>query len=107
MFQFVSFFINWVRMLYKIPRAKLRLINECSEIFLLARWMEQGCPLSPLLFVFAMEPMAIAIRSSPDMQGFQRASGEETIALYVDDVLLCLGDTQSSLIAVMNIFKGF
>lgn len=34
-----------------------------------------------------MEPLALAIRSSANIQGFQRASGVEKIALYVEDAM--------------------
>lgn len=54
-----------------------------------------------------MEPLAIAIRSSLGMHGFQRRTREETIALYTDDVLLFLGDSQSSLATAMNIVGKF
>lgn len=63
--------------------------------------------ISPALRFLAMEPLEMAIRSSPDMQGFRRVVGEERIALYAEDVLLFLGDTQSSLVTVMNINKDF
>lgn len=40
------------------------------------------------VFALAMEPLAIAIRASPEVQGFKRRLGEEKVAMYVDDVLL-------------------
>lgn len=53
-----------------------------------------------------MEPFAISIRVAVDIQGFKRAIGEEKIALYADDVLLFLVDTQSSLSAAMEVIEN-
>lgn len=53
------------------------------------------------------QPLAIAIRASPEVRGFRRGVAEENVALYADDLLLFLGDTQSSLLKVMQIIKNF
>lgn len=55
--------------------------------------MRQGCPLSPLLFSLAIEPLAIALRSAQGMQGFKRRRGEEKVAMYADDILLFFEDS--------------
>lgn len=85
----------------------MKINNKCSESFFLTRGTRQGCPLSSLLFALAMEPLAITIRSSARIQGFQRASGVEKIALYANDVLLFLGDTRGSLAEAMDIIIDF
>lgn len=82
-------FVKWIRILYRAPRAKVRINVKCSQ---LVRGTRQGCPLLPLLFALALEPLALAIRSSSNIQGFRRATGEETVALNADDVLLFLGE---------------
>ena len=63
--------------------------------------------MSPLLFALVMEPLAIAIRADTKMEGFVRPTGEERIALYADDVLLFLGDTNQSIKQAMTIFRDF
>lgn len=63
--------------------------------------------MSPLLFALAMEPLAIALRASQEVQGFKRRMGEEKVAMYADDILLFLGDTQSSLEAAMKLVQDF
>lgn len=72
------------------PRARIRINNIHSDPILLERGTRQGCPLSPLLFALAIEPLAIAIRSARGIQGFKREMGEERIALYADDILFFL-----------------
>lgn len=75
-FQFGPRFFQWIKIFYEGPRAKVRINGECSEWFQLVRRTRQGCPLLPLLFALAMEPLAIALRTSPKVQGFKRAGGK-------------------------------
>lgn len=105
--QFGPSFVHWLSLLYDKPRAKIRVNGECSEWFQLRRGTRQGCPLSPLLFALAMEPLAAAIRASQGVQGFKRRRGEEKIAMYADDILLFLGDTQDSLRTAMGMIEDF
>lgn len=43
--------------------------NVLSEPFNLERGTHQGCPLSPLLFVIAMEPLAELTRTEIEIKG--------------------------------------
>lgn len=106
-FGFGPSFISWVKILYNDPSAKVRVNNDYSDGFQLEKGTRQGCPLSPLLFALAMEPLAIAVRQNRNMEGFRRRSEEERIALDADDALIFLGDTQQSLKQVINIFSEF
>lgn len=80
-YRFGSRFVNWMKLLYGEPREKVKINNECSETFPLMRGTRQGCSLSSLLFALAIEPLAIAIRSTIKIQGFKRISGKEKFAL--------------------------
>lgn len=48
----------------------------------------QGCTQSPLLYILTMEPLAVALRLNPDLQGVVVARETYKLALYVDDLLL-------------------
>lgn len=100
-------FIAWVKVLYSKPRARLRINNNLSSPLELYRGTRQGCPLSPLLFALAVEPLAILIRNSPEVVGFRRGQREEKISLYADDALIYLGDTAASSRTVMEIIGDF
>ncbi len=58
-------FSLWVKMLYAKPRASVLTNFDKSSQFTLHRGTRQGCPLSPLLFAIAIEPLAVAIRNNP------------------------------------------
>lgn len=86
---------------------KVAQCNRMSEAFALGRGTRQGCPLSPLLFAIAIEPLAAQIRDSPRIEGFRYGDLHEKLMLYADDMLLFLGDTSQSLLGVMNIIEQF
>lgn len=100
-------FLSWVRLLYSAPVARIRTNGLISEPFALHRGTRQGCPLSPLLFSIAIEPLACLIRSAPDIVGFRIGALEERISLYADDMLLYLGNMTSSITPVMSIITEF
>lgn len=100
-------FISYVKLLYVDPVAKIRSGHQLSDPFVLGRGTRQGCPLSPLLFALAIEPLACVIRSSRAIMGFRCREAEERISLYADDILLYLGDVESSLEPVMTLIRDF
>lgn len=100
-------FINWVRIMYKDLRTRVKINGELSGEIKLERGTRQGCPLSPLLFALAIEPFAIRVRAAERIEGLRREGRDEKIALYADDVLLFLGDTETSLDAAMELVEEF
>lgn len=70
-FGFGSGFINWVKLIYKEPRASVLTNGQISPFFQLSRGTKQGDPLSPLLFILFLEPLAVAIREEAGIRGGQ------------------------------------
>lgn len=64
--------ILWIKLLYSSPLAAVRTNNIQSDYFRLYRSTRQGCPLSPLLFAVAIEPLSIALRSNCAITGIVR-----------------------------------
>ena len=88
-------FQRMVGLLYRRPTAQVLVNGVLSSPFPIRRGTRQGCPLSPLLFALAIEPLARSIRMDAQMEGWSRGDGsEDRIALYVDDLLLFLADPQ-------------
>ena len=60
-------FIRWVRLLYPDVRSSVLVNGYTSRPFKPSRGVRQGCPLSPLLYVFSMEVLAANVRCHPDI----------------------------------------
>lgn len=91
-FGFPNTYLNWVRPLYTSPTARARTGRHISGKYTVHRGTQQGCPLSPLLFVLALEPLAVAIRRSADHLGIPIDGTSHLISIYADDILLYLQD---------------
>lgn len=52
---------------------------------------------SPMLFILAKEPLAVAIRAHTRLPGIQSGEQERRISLYADDVILCLSNLKDSI----------
>ena len=76
--------------------------------FTLSRGVRQGDPLSPYLFIIALETLAIKIRNDDSIKGFN--IGEETtkLSLFADDMTCFLRDKEShtSLFAILESFES-
>lgn len=106
-FDFGEGFLSWVKLLYCSPQAAIREAGHISAPFTLHRGTQQGCPLSPLLFAIAIEPMAALIRANQGLCSFQYREIREKFMLYADDAMVLLGDTSDTLRVAMAIICEF
>uniref|UniRef100_A0A8C5N7I9 Reverse transcriptase domain-containing protein n=1 Tax=Gouania willdenowi TaxID=441366 RepID=A0A8C5N7I9_GOUWI len=106
-FGFGCGFLRWVRLLYKAPTASVLTNGLLSAPFKVKRGTAQGSPLSPTLFALAIEPLALAIRQNPDIQGVTIGTKQHKMLLYADDILLTLTKPCQSLIALTTCLREF
>lgn len=100
---FGDVFLTWTSLLYSSPKVTIKIGTSVSAQFSVGRGMRQGCPLSPTLFAFAIEPIAIALRASTEVKALEVGGMRECTALYAGDMLLFLEDPGPSLEAVFEI----
>ena len=106
-FDFGKDFISWVEQLYASPLASVNTNNLQSKYFTLYRGTRQGCPLSPLLFALAIEPLAASLRQCQAIEGITRGNTTHKLSLYADDLLLYIADPVSSLPHVLSTLEQF
>lgn len=63
--------------------------------------------MSPLLFLFAVEPLAVAICQSSDITGMTIGKTEHCLSLFADDIVLFLTKVGTSLKALSHLLKIF
>lgn len=100
-------FIDMIRMLYGNPSATICTNSDLSSHFNLSRGTRQGCPLSPLLFALAVEPLAVAIRAKESISGLEIGGYVHKISLYANDVMLYLTNPKSSLPTLSQLLESF
>lgn len=106
-FGFGDTFCKWVRLLCTGLTAEVLTNSVISKPFNISRSCPQGSPLSPLLFILAIEPFAIAVRMHSDIYGIQGGHLEHKIALFADDVILFLKNLNSSVPALLGLIETF
>ena len=106
-FGFSSGFISWIKLLYSAPQAAVRTNGTISKYFSLQRGTRQGCPLSPLLFDIAIEPLAVSLRNREGFTGIVRGGVTHKLSLYADDLLLYCSDPLLSVLVALDINNSF
>ncbi|MGL5599123.1 MAG: reverse transcriptase domain-containing protein, partial [Aeromonas sp.] len=97
-FGFGSTIRAWIDLLYKDCQSRVLINGFLTDSFHIRSGLRQGCGLSPLLFILAIEPLACAIRQDLDIKGFliPGCSGREAkLSIYMDDLSLLLTDNRS------------
>ena len=97
-FGFGSFFSNIIKLQYKTASSVI-VNGYISDPFPYERGVRQGCCLSPLLFVLAIEPLARKIRRDGSIRGIRTPGTleEVNISKYADDMTAYVTDDNSIL----------
>ena len=85
-FNFGPSFIHWIRVIYNNVSSCVMNNGFTTAPFMLGRGVRQGDPLSPYLFIIALEILAERIRSDSKIQGFRIGEEMVKLSLFVDDM---------------------
>lgn len=106
-FGFGEGLMKWGNVIYSDPRAAVLTNGLVSPFFGLKCGTKQDDPLSPLLFILFLEPLAAAIRTNQGIGGVIHGSDEHKMFLYADDILLLLRDPSSSVPKLLSTIENF
>ncbi len=102
-FNFGINFIKWIRILYTNPKIEIKNNGWISREIPLSRGVRQGCPISALLFILAVEILAISIKNNTNIKGYKIDEQEIKIVQHADDSTLLLRDKNSIKEALLSI----
>ena len=107
-FNFGQSFIKWVNTFYSNVQSCVMNNGFSSVHFDVMRGVRQGDPLSPYLFIIALETLAIYVRGSDEIKGINvRDEHDVKLTASADDMTTFLKDDQSAdnLLKVLNDFR--
>ena len=105
-FGFGPNFCKWISLLYNGIQSSVIVNQHITEPFQVTRSVRQGCPLSPLLYVLALEPVLINIRADDRISGCPipgRRTNPPKLTAFADDCKFVINTDQS----VSVIFEHF
>ena len=106
-FNFGRDFLQWVKTFYNNIQSCVINNGVSSNFFTLERGVRQGDPLSPYLFIIAVETLAIAIRQKESIKGITIGTEETKLLQFADDTTAVLADSSSveRLFELLNTFE--
>ena len=113
-FNFGNNICQWFRTIYKKPTILVKNNGWFTNHIIPTRGLKQGCPLSALLFIIALEPLCKKIEKNQNIKGVNiknllnevEDDTELKTIQYADDIALIIQDKES-LTTAINHFKDF
>lgn len=103
-FGFGNKIIGWIRLLYRNAKSRVKCNGILTDSFTLERSVRQGCPLSALLYVLSVEPLAAFLKKDNFINCVQTPQGGfSLIHQYSDDTTITVRDEDS----VKRVIEGF
>ena len=87
---------KWISIFYNGVQSAVMNGGFLTTYLNISRGVRQGCPLSPLLFILAVELLAVKIRQDPDYRGISLPDGQEVkISQFADDTTIITENVES------------
>ena len=107
-FNFGKNFINSIKTLYSTRQSYVMNNGFLTERISMKRGIFQGCPISPYLFLFVIEIMALSIRQNDQIKGIPLKNDHEAkISLFADDSVCFLDGSNDSFSQLFDTLSTF
>ena len=107
LFNFSDSTIQVIQSLQKNSLSKIIQNGHSSEIIKLFRGCRQGDPISPYIFVLAVELLGTAFREHDHIEGYKIRDREHRISQFADDTTLFISYSEMNLRLCMDILEEF
>ena len=97
-------FVQWIRLFFTDFQVCTQNMGWSSKMFNKGRSVNQGCNISPYLFLLCGEVMAHKILFNPNINGITMGDIKRVISQFVDDTVIYINYDLSELNAVINTF---
>ena len=98
---------KWVSILYNDIESGVMNGGYMTNYFKVSRGVRQGCPLSPFLFILAVEILSLKLRHDPDCKGIILPNLREArLTQFADDTTV-ISSSVTSLKASLQIINSF
>jgi exonuclease III len=98
-FNFGTYFRACIKVMYNNVTSCVMNNGYSSKFFNIKRGIRQGCPLSALLFILAVEILSIHLRGNEKVKGININDTELKLTQLADDTTLFVEDTKSLSVA--------
>uniref|UniRef100_A0A803SP10 Reverse transcriptase domain-containing protein n=1 Tax=Anolis carolinensis TaxID=28377 RepID=A0A803SP10_ANOCA len=100
-------FTNAINQIYDQQEAKIKINSLESKNFEIQKGTRQGCPLSPLLFIFVLELLIKNIRNDHQLKGASIRKHKYKIRAFADDLICIIEDPIKTMNIWIDKFKEF
>jgi len=105
-FNFGESIQRWISIFYSNIQSSVLNNGFSTNYFSISRGVRQGCPLSPFLFVLAVELLACKIRQDKEIQGLNIFQKEIKVSQFADDTTL-LNSNRNSVKRAIKVLDNF
>ena len=105
LFNFGEKFVNWIKLFFNDFQVCTQNFGILSNFFDKSRGVNQGCPISPSLFLCAGELLANKIRNNLKIKGIKIGAIEYLLSQFADDTDLYLPFDSQVINAVLDTFS--
>jgi hypothetical protein len=107
---FLALVLQWLSIPFRTASTKVCVNGVSGKKIVHARGLRQGDPLSPLLFVLAMEVATLLIKRAVEyglLAPIGNCTTTQRISIYADDIVLFVKPEVQDLVMVRNILEVF